>query len=87
MIGDSMDKSSVLPLQNKNWVFLCEKHGGKFTLYYSFSAKTLTGFLKEKKRTIIMINIFILCTEVIIEHVFAGFIQNMVVLIKQSNKM
>ena len=34
-----------------------------------------------------MINIFILCTELIIGHIFVGFIQNMVVFIKQSNKM
>ncbi len=33
-----------------------------------------------------MINIFKLCTEVIIEHIFVGFIQNMVVFIKKSNK-
>ena len=33
-----------------------------------------------------MINIFILCTEVIIEHIFVGFIQTMVVFIKKSNK-
>ncbi len=34
-----------------------------------------------------MINIFILCTEVIIEHMFIGFIQNMVVFIKKSNQV
>ena len=33
-----------------------------------------------------MINIFILCTNVIIEHIF-GFIQNMIVWIKKSNKI
>ncbi len=33
-----------------------------------------------------MINIFILCTEVIIKHMFVGFIENMVVFIKKSNK-
>ncbi len=32
-----------------------------------------------------MINIFRLFTEVIIEHTFIGFIQNMVVFIKKSN--
>ena len=30
---------------------------------------------------------FILCTEVIIEHIFIGFIQNMIVFIKKSNKI
>ena len=34
-----------------------------------------------------MINIFILCTEEIIEHMFVGFIQNMVVFIKKSNEI
>ena len=31
-----------------------------------------------------MVNIFILCTEVIIEHVFVGFIQDMAVFVKKS---
>ncbi len=34
-----------------------------------------------------MVNIFILCTEVIIEHVFVGFIQDMAVFVKKSNKI
>ncbi len=31
-----------------------------------------------------MINIFILCTEVIIEHIFVGFIQNMAVFYQKN---
>ncbi len=38
------------------------------------------------RRTILMINILILFTEVIIEHIFVGFSQNMVIFIKKSNK-
>ena len=34
-----------------------------------------------------MINIFKLYTEVIIKHIFIGFIQNVVVFIKKSNKI
>ncbi len=33
-----------------------------------------------------MMNIFILCSEVIIEHIFVGFIQNVVVIKKSSKK-
>ena len=33
-----------------------------------------------------MINIFIVCTEVIIEHIFVDFIQNMVVFTKKQIK-
>ena len=33
-----------------------------------------------------MMNIFILCTEVIIDQIFIGFIQNMVIFIKKPNK-
>ena len=33
-----------------------------------------------------MVNVFILCTELIIEHMFIGFIQNMVVFIKNQTK-
>ncbi len=39
------------------------------------------------RRTILIINIFILCTEVVIEHMFVGFIQNVVVYIKNQIKV
>ncbi len=53
-------------------------------LYKGFSLVRITNCLLSLKETILMKNIFILCAQVIIEHIFVGFIKN-IIFIKRSN--